>query len=195
LNPQQLQFVRIINGNVTRMQILVSDLQDISRIETGKMRFEVMPTSLSVSLGNALEVTQAQIDARSQKLAVEVPEDLPKVRADPTRLTQVMINLLSNANKYTPEKGSIHVRVWANGNLVHCAVSDTGIGISPEDQARLFTKFFRSENAAVREMPGTGLGLCIVKSLVELQGGEIQVESQLGKGTTFEFTVPAVTAA
>ena len=195
LNPQQLQFVRIINGNVTRMQILVSDLQDISRIETGKMRFEVMPTSLSASLKNALEVTQAQIDARSQKLAVEVPENLPKVRADPTRLTQVLINLLSNANKYTPEKGSIQVTVWANERHVHCAVSDTGIGISPEDQAKLFTKFFRSENAAVREMPGTGLGLCIVKSLVELQGGVIEVESALGAGTTFEFTVPIAAEA
>jgi signal transduction histidine kinase len=195
LNPQQLQFVRIINGNVTRMQILVSDLQDISRIETGKMRFEVMPTSLSISLENALEVTQTQIGARSQQLTVEIPGDLPKVRADPTRLTQVLINLLSNANKYTPEEGSIQVRVWANEKYVHCAVADTGIGISSEDQAKLFTKFFRSENAAVREMPGTGLGLCIVKSLVELQGGEIEVESALGRGSTFTFTVPVVAEA
>jgi len=76
---------------------------------------------------------------------------------------------------------------------VHCAVSDTGIGMSPEDQARLFTKFFRSEDPAVREMTGTGLGLCIVKSLVELQGGEIEVASQYKKGTTFTFTVPVAT--
>jgi signal transduction histidine kinase len=195
LNTQQLQFVRIINSNVTRMQILVSDLQDVSRIETGKMRMEIMPTPFGGALENALEVTQAQIEARSQKLRVEVEDGLPKVRADPTRLTQILINLLSNANKYTPEEGSIQVRAWANGKYVSCAVSDTGIGISPEDQARLFSKFFRSENAAVRGMPGTGLGLCIVKSLVELQGGEIEVESELGAGSTFTFTVPIVAEA
>jgi signal transduction histidine kinase len=195
LNTRQLQFVRIINSNVTRMQILVSDLQDVSRIETGKMRMEIMPTPFGGALENALEVTQAQIEARSQKLRVEVEDGLPKVRADPTRLTQILINLLSNANKYTPEEGSIQVRAWANGKYVSCAVSDTGIGISPEDQARLFSKFFRSENAAVRGMPGTGLGLCIVKSLVELQGGEIEVESELGAGSTFTFTVPIVAEA
>jgi signal transduction histidine kinase len=195
LNVQQMQFVRIINSNVTRMQILVSDLQDISRIETGKMRIEVMPVPFGSALENALEVTQGQIEARAQKLRVEVDAGLPKVRADPTRLTQVLINLLSNANKYTPEEGHIHVRAWTNGRYVHCAVADDGIGMSPEDQARLFTKFFRSENAAIREMPGTGLGLCIVKSLVELQGGEIAVESALGEGSTFTFTVPVVAEA
>jgi signal transduction histidine kinase len=192
LNVQQLQFVRIINSNVTRMQILVSDLQDISRIETGKMRIEVMPTPFGSTLENALEVTQAQVDARFQKIEVQVEKDLPKVSADPTRLTQVLINLISNANKYTPDKGHIQVKAWANGKYVHCAVADDGIGMSPEDQANLFTKFFRSDNAAIREMPGTGLGLCIVKSLVELQGGEIEVESELGVGSTFTFTVPIV---
>lgn len=195
LNVQQMQFVRIINSNVTRMQILVSDLQDISRIETGKMSIEVMPTPFGGALENALEVTQAQIEARSQKLRVEVEDGLPKVRADPTRLTQVLINLLSNANKYTPEKGHIHVQAWANGKYVHCSVTDDGIGMSPEDQVKLFTKFFRSENAAIREMPGTGLGLCIVRSLVELQGGEIKVESALGAGSTFTFTVPIIAEA
>jgi signal transduction histidine kinase len=195
LNVQQLQFVRIISSNVTRMQILVSDLQDISRIETGKMRIEVMPTPFYGVLENALEVTQGQIEARAQRLRVEIEEDLPKVRADPTRLTQVLINLLSNANKYTPERGHIHVRAWANGRYVRCSVADDGIGMSPEDQAKLFTKFFRSDNSATREMPGTGLGLCIVKSLVELQGGEIEVESALGEGSTFTFTVPVVVEA
>jgi len=85
------------------------------------------------------------------------------------------------------------VQAWLQDGYVHCAVSDTGIGMSLEDCACLFTKFFRSDDPAVREMPGTGLGLCIVKSLVELQGGEIEVESQLGGGTTFTFTVPVAT--
>lgn len=195
LTPQQVEFARIINGNVERMQILVSDLQDISRIETGQLRLEIKPTSLAEAMGDALQSTKPQIEARAQRLSVEVPADLPQIRADPARTTQVLVNLLSNACKYTPEGGSIHVRAWADGSYVYCAVSDTGIGMSPEDCARLFTKFFRSDNPVVQETPGTGLGLCIVKSLVELQGGVIAVESELGKGTTFTFTLPVATEA
>jgi len=144
------------------------------------------------ALESALRATRPQIEARSQQLAVEVAENTPLVRADPARLVQILTNLLSNANKYTPKGGQIRVRVWREENDVHCAVSDTGIGIGPEDQARLFTKFFRAEDPAVREMTGTGLGLCIVKSLVELQGGRIAVESARGEGTTVRFTVPVV---
>jgi len=190
LTPDQAGFVHTITRNAERMQILVSDLQDVSRIETGQLRLEMEPTTLADALEGGLEATQAQIKARSQQLTVEVPGDLPQVRADPARLAQILINLLSNAYKYTPEGGRICVQAWLQDGYVHCAVSDTGVGMSPEDCACLFTKFFRSDNPAVREMPGTGLGLCIVKSLVELQGGEIEVESQLGVGMTFTFTVP-----
>jgi len=190
LNSQQEQFVHTICNNVERMQIQVSDLQDVSRIETGQLFLEVRPTALASALESALQSTQGQVEARLQRLTLDVPENLPLVRADPARLTQILINLLSNAYKYTPEGGGIHLRAWLQAGYVHCAVSDTGIGISPEDQARLFTKFFRSDDSAVRDMPGTGLGLCIVKSLVELEGGGIKVESQLGQGTTFTFTVP-----
>ncbi|MBL7065076.1 MAG: GAF domain-containing protein [Anaerolineae bacterium] len=193
LTPQQVEFLRTIRSNVERMRVLVSDLQDISRIETGHLRLEMEPTALTEALENGLQSIQAQIEGRSQQLTLEVQEDLPLVCADPARLAQVLINLLSNACNYTPEGGRIHVRVWLKDGHVHCAVSDTGIGISPEDQACLFTKFFRSEDPAVREMPGTGLGLFIVKSLVELQGGGVGVESLPGEGTTFTFTVPVAT--
>ena len=190
LAPQQEQFVGTILRNVGRMQILVSDLRDISRIETSQLRLERKPIRMAEVLRDALQATQGQIKARSQRLTVKVPEDLPLVLADPLRLAQVLINLLSNAHKYTPEGGRIHVQAWAQDKHVYCAVSDSGIGISPEDQARLFTKFFRADAPAVREMPGTGLGLCIVKSLVELHDGKINVRSQLGKGTTIRFTIP-----
>jgi signal transduction histidine kinase len=190
LTGQQLGFVHTIHTNVERMQILVADLQDVSRIETGQLRLEVKPTSFMAALEDALQSTQGQIEDRSQGLTVDVPDDLPQVMADPARLAQILINLLSNACKYTPEGGRVDVRASMNGGHVQCFVSDTGIGISPEDQAMLFTKFFRSADSAVRDMPGTGLGLCIVKNLVELQGGEIEVDSQIGKGTTFAFTVP-----
>jgi signal transduction histidine kinase len=115
---------------------------------------------------------------------------------------QVLTNLVSNAHKYTPEGGGITVRaqMWSDGHdgeseeeFVLCSVADTGIGMSPQDQERLFTtKYFRADNPAVRSVAGTGLGLVITKSLVELHGGEIWVESELGKGSTFFFTVPVV---
>jgi signal transduction histidine kinase len=192
LPAQHEEFLTTIRSNAERMQLLVSDLQDVSRIETGLLRMGIQPTTLRGALEGALQATQGQIEARSQQLKLEMPEDLPLVQADPGRLTQVLTNLLSNAYKYTPEGGHIDLRAWLQDGFVHCAVSDDGIGISLEDQARLFTKFFRSEDPAVRAMTGTGLGLCIVKSIVELQGGEIQVESRLGEGTTFTFTTPIV---
>jgi signal transduction histidine kinase len=192
LSPQQAQFIQTIRGNVVRMAILVSDLQDVSRIETGHMQLERRPSDFEDVLRDALQATQGQIEARNQQLKLDVQENLPQVDVDPARLAQVLINLLSNAYKYTPEGGRIRVRVWRQGDYVHCAVSDTGIGISAGDQARLFNKFFRSSNAEALEKPGTGLGLCIVKNLVELHGGQIWVESQLGKGATFAFTTPIV---
>jgi signal transduction histidine kinase len=147
-------------------------------------------TALAEAIQNALQATRGQIEGRSQQLELDVPEGLPRVHADPARLAQILINLLSNAHKYTPEGGRIRVRAWLDNGYVHCSVIDNGVGISVEDQTQLFTKFFRSENPAVRQIPGTGLGLCIVKSLVELQGGRIELASALGEGSTFTFTVP-----
>jgi signal transduction histidine kinase len=193
LSSQQTEFIRTIRRNAERMQVLVSDLQDVSRIETGQMRLEMGSVAVTDALDSALQATQAQIQARSQHLTVDVPDELPPVYADRARLAQILINLLSNAYKYTPKGGHIGVRAQVQGTYVQCAVFDTGIGMSPQDQQCLFTKFFRSEDPAVRETTGTGLGLCIVKSLVELQGGEVEVESELGKGTTATFTIPVAT--
>jgi len=190
LTPDQEKLIHTIRRNAKHMQVLVSDLQDVSRIESGRLRLQMKPTLLADALESARQATQAQIKARSQQLTIEVPEDLPLVHADPARLEQILINLLSNAYKYTPAGGHIHVQAWLEGAHVHCAVSDTGIGISEKDQAHLFTKFFRSDDSAVRDIAGTGLGLCIVKSLAELQGGEVEVESLPGEGTTCTFTMP-----
>ncbi len=193
LAPEQGQLVDTICVHARRLQVLVSDLQDVSQTRIGQLWIEIEPTDLASAVREAVEATQSRIEAHSQHLSVDIPDALPLVRAAPARLARILINLLSNAHKYTPDGGHIGVRAWLRRGCVHCAVSDSGIGITPEDQARLFTRFFRSEDPAVRQMPGTGLGLCIVKSLVELQGGEIQVESQVGKGTTFTFTVPVAT--
>jgi len=194
LNEMQRGFLETIRANVERMNSLVTSLLDISRIESGRIRINLEDLSIEQVIEDALRPMRAQIEARHQTLAVEVTPGLPRVRGDRERLGQILTNLISNAHKYTPDGGHITVcaQQWeAEGNhFVMCAVSDTGIGISAEDQARLFTKYFRSDDPAVRRESGTGLGLVITKSLVELQGGEIWVESEVGKGSTFAFTIP-----
>jgi signal transduction histidine kinase len=128
-------------------------------------------------------------------LQVEIPETLPPVWGDHGRLIQVVTNLVSNAYKYTPDGGQI--RIVADGlgdssasDRLTVSVSDTGLGISPEDRQKVFTKFFRADDSYVRDVPGTGLGLSITKSLIEMHGGEIWFQSEPGKGTTFTFTLP-----
>ncbi len=188
---QELEkMIGAVLDNMEQAQMLLSNLRTISHIETGQLHVEAKPVHLVNSLRDALQATQKHITARSQQLAVRAPRDLPPVHADPARLKQVLINLLENAYKYTPPGGRIGIVTWIQNKCVHCAVSDTGIGISPEDQAKLFSKFFRSDDPQVQKVPGSGLGLYIVKNLVELQGGEVKAESQAGKGTTIVFTVP-----
>lgn len=194
LNEMQRSFLETIRSNVERMNSLVTSLLDISRIESGRLRINPEDLSIEQVIEDTLRQMRGQIEARHQTLVVEIAPDLPHVRADRERLGQVLTNLISNAHKYTPEGGYITIRAqrWEaqKGSFVMCSVSDTGIGMSPEDRARLFTKYFRSDDPAVRRESGTGLGLVITKSLVELQGGEIWVESEVGKGSTFAFTVP-----
>lgn len=199
LNDAQRSFLETVRSNADRMNKLVSDLLDVSRIESGRMRLDVGVVSIQQVIEDALRTIRGQIEAKKQRLELDIASDLPPVKADRDRLVQILTNLVSNAHKYTPEGGRIAIRAerWSNGQgrkeeamLALCAVSDTGIGISPADQERLFTKYFRADDPAVHSVAGTGLGLIITKSLVELHGGEIWVESELGKGSTFTFTIP-----
>lgn len=193
LNEGQRGFLNTIRSNVERMDTLVSSLLDISRIESGRIRIELGDVSVAAIIEEALHTIRAQIETKRQSLAVDIAPDLPLVRGDRSRLVQVMTNLLSNAHKYTPEGGRISVSAQRDQNgFVACSVADTGVGMSPADQERLFTKYFRSDDPSVQSEPGTGLGLVITKSLVELQGGEIWVESERGVGSTFTFTAPVV---
>ncbi len=194
LTPEQVVFFRSVIRNVERMQELISKLQDISRIESGQLRLTVQPTVFGEVLERTLAMLQGEIEAQSQRLILEVAAELPTVQADPARLEQILSYLLDNASRYTPKGGQITVRAWTQGGYLYCAISDTGIGISQEDQARLFTRFFRSQNPVVREKFGAGLGLCIARHLVEMQGGAIWVASQEGEGTTVTFTVPVATS-
>lgn len=191
LTETQRSFVEIIRSNVTRMDALVQDLLDVSRIEAGRLKLELGHVVMEEALEEAVKLVCQEVETRKQVLNVEVRRPLPLVMADRNRLVQVLTNLLSNAYKYTPEGGQIRVLAEpADGRFVRCSISDTGIGMTTEEQQRLFTKYFRSQHPLVRSIPGTGLGLVITKSLVELQGGEIWVESEPGKGSTFTFTIP-----
>ncbi len=126
----------------------------------------------------------------THRLLADVPVELRQVSADPLRASQVLVNLLSNAIKYSPEGGTVYVRARAEGNAVRFAVTDQGMGISAEDQERLFGTFFRTQSALDSGIPGTGLGLYITKRLVEAMGGQMSLQSEPGRGSTFSFTMP-----
>ena len=196
----QQNFLKTIQANVDRMSTLVSDLNDDSRIEAGRLRLDYVANPPRDVIDEVTRSLRRQIDDKKLQYQVQLPENIPAVWADRTRLIQVITNLVSNACKYTPESGSVLVTAQASENLwdpeggaarvVHFWVQDTGLGISPEDQKKIFQKFFRAEDPRAREVPGTGLGLNITRSLVELQGGKIWFESEYRKGTTFHFTIP-----
>jgi signal transduction histidine kinase len=190
VNEKQLEFLRTIVSNVDRMTALVSDLSDISRIETGRLRIEPAAVPVAATVRDVIAQMKPQFDSRKQTLEAGVPADLPKLHTDPQRLMQILTNLLSNASKYSPEGGRIEVRAARDGSAVRIAVQDHGIGMTPEEQSRLFTQFFRGESAAVRDQPGWGLGLHVTKRMVEVLGGSIGAESKPGEGSTFWFTQP-----
>src|SRR5258706_8176302 len=190
LNENQNNFLTTIRNNVNRMATLVSDLADISRIESGNLRLEPREVPVWDVIDEVVTLTRTQVTQKNQSLAVDVSNELPKAWCDRNRLAQILTNLVSNANKYTPEGGAIVVHATLESNLIQIKVEDNGLGMTPEDQQKLFSKFFRSADDKVREAPGTGLGLSITKNLIELQGGKIWFESEFRKGTSFFFTVP-----
>jgi len=201
LNELQRNFLETVRSNADRMNRLISDLLDISRIESGRLQLAFDDISVGQVIEDALRTIRRQIEAKQQTLHVDVPSEELTVKGDRDRLVQILTNLVSNAHKYTPAGGGIAVRAqrWLDGQngfgqeqFVLCSVTDTGIGISPTDQERLFTKYFRADDPAVQNVAGTGLGLIITKSLVEMHGGQIWVKSEPGKGSTFAFTVPIV---
>ena len=195
LSDQQKEFLGVISNNVDRMSKLVNDLLDVSRIEAGRIRLEMRDVQIREVINEVVESVRTHIKKKNLNLTVTVPDDLPQLRADYSRMLQIVTNLVSNAYKYTPAGGDIKVVARPyNGDIegIAVTVADTGYGISDEDQANLFTTFFRSTDENIRNEPGTGLGLSITKKMIESHGGELTVESKLGQGTSFTFTLPLV---
>lgn len=199
ITDMQSNFLVTIRSNIERMKTIVEDLNDNAKIEAGRLRLDYKAVDVAEVVDDAVKSTKRQIEDKKQSISVAMSETMPKVWADRTRVGQVLINLVSNAHKYTQEGGSIIIHAEQASNewdpegasqVVHIWVEDNGIGISPEDQKKIFQRFFRSEDDQARKSPGTGLGLNITRSLVEMQGGRIWFESEFRKGTIFHFTVP-----
>ena len=186
-----LDFLSRMRGDVDRINALVNDLLELSRMESGQFMIEAEP----LVLANLVHAVKQQFSetALSQEVDVitEVAEDLPKVMADGEKLTQVFVNLVENALKFTPAKGTISIRAQAENEYVQVQLRDTGVGVAPQHVPHLFERFYKVNRS--RRDSGTGLGLSIVKQLVEAHGGQITVDSKEGEGCAFTFTVPRAT--
>ena len=187
----QAEFLGIIQSSTTRLSNLINDILDISRIESGSIQIKHEPIDYRRIVSDTLRLMKAAADEKQISMDASLPEAIPPVRGDTDKVTQVLANLVSNAIKYTPHGGWVKVSLEVTGeSSVTTCVADSGIGVTDEDQARLFQKFFRADNTSTREAGGTGLGLVIAKTIIELLGGTIWVESEPGRGSRFSFTLP-----
>jgi GAF domain-containing protein len=189
LNEKQEEYLKDIYASGTHLLSLINDILDLSKIEAGRMELELSDFHLPTALDSALTLVRERAGRRSIALHLSVDERLGQIQADERKVRQVVLNLLSNAIKFTPEGGRIDVAAMPKDGFVEVSVSDTGVGIAPEDQEAVFEEF-RQVGTAEKKVEGTGLGLTLCRKFVELHGGKIWVKSELGKGSTFTFTIP-----
>ncbi len=188
--PSLVKCVTHIQSSTRTLEGLISDLVDYAAIESGKLRVNIEDMDLAQVVSEVKGRIQVAADKREITLKVTVPEKLPKMQGDPLRIGQVIQNLSTNAIQYTSEKGSVSVKVEVGAAAVTISVRDTGIGISKEDLPRVFQRFFQAENAQKMRKAGFGLGLKISQEIVKAHGGGMGVDSELGKGSVFYFTIP-----
>jgi signal transduction histidine kinase len=189
LNEKQEEYLKDIHASGQHLLSLINDILDLSKIEAGRMELEVTNFDLPMAIDNALTLVRERAGRRSIALHTTVDERLGQVQADERKIRQVLLNLLSNAIKFTPEGGRIEVGAKSLDGFIEVAVSDTGVGIAPEDQEAVFEEF-RQVGTAEKKVEGTGLGLALSRKFIELHSGKIWVTSQVGEGSTFTFTVP-----
>jgi len=183
------RFLTIIDGETNRLTRLIDDLLSLSAIESKERRLTLKPIHMPNAILQVVNILGPQAAEKSLRMEMITQPGLPPVNADEDLVGQVLINLIDNAIKYTPDGGRVIVRVKRQGDRIITSVTDTGPGIPEESLPRLFERFYRVDKARSRELGGTGLGLAIVKHIVESHGGEVFVESTLGKGSTFGFSL------
>lgn len=190
LNEQQRRYVEMLRVNAERITDFTNQFLDLAKIEAGRMQFQRQPTDLQALAEKAVE--GIRLLAESHRISVNLrPERVREVDVDPEKMTQVVNNLLSNAVKFTPDGGAIEVRLEEGEGCVRMLVSDSGTGIDPEDLPHLFTKFYQAKNAPRARTRGTGIGLALVRAIVNGHGGKMHVRSEVGRGSTFCVELPA----
>lgn len=188
------QFMEVVNNEADRMTRLVNNLLELSRLDNKETRWDRQPIEARVILEDVISKMAVNIKKKNQKLDLNIPESSPEIFVDRDKIEQVFQNILSNANKYTPEGGTIYISLETIDNRVMIIFRDTGVGIPKEDIPRIFERFYRVDKTRSREMGGTGLGLSIAKELIEAHEGEITIESETGKGTQVCISLQSITA-
>jgi len=189
LSKEQRKFTGIIERNTERLVRLVSDLLLLAQIQSGKLTLDLGEVDLAALAGYAVEAARPAAERRHIVLTLTA-EPVPALEGDHTRLAQLLDNLISNALKFTPDEGRVEVGVRTEGESALLEVADSGMGISAEDQERLFERFFRTEAATEKGIQGTGLGLAITKGITDAHRGTISVKSEEGHGTVFRVQLP-----
>jgi two-component system, NtrC family, sensor kinase len=190
VNEKQAEYLQDILSSGRHLLSLINDILDLSKVEAGRLELELGRFHLPTALDNALTLVRERATRHGIALTQTVDERLGEIVADERKVKQILLNLLSNAVKFTPEGGRVGLAATAADGVITIAVSDTGIGIAPEDQATIFEEFRQVGRDDARKQEGTGLGLTLAKKFVELHGGRIWVESHVGQGSTFSFTLP-----
>jgi len=194
LSEQQVGFLNIVKGNAERLNILVNDLLDVSRIEAGKVELSIQPLDISTIIAEVVadQNRQAEEEEKAMSFDINLATDLPRVPGDEERVRQILSNLISNAYLYTPDGGEISIQGEVEDEYIVIAIQDNGIGIAPEDHERIFERFYRGEDPLVLASSGTGLGLAIVMQLIQMHHGRLWLESSgiTGEGSTFYVSLP-----
>jgi signal transduction histidine kinase len=183
------KYTEAIIQSATRLKNLVTDMVNLRYLEAGEMELELQPVQIAGAVQAVVQDLGFQMDEKEQTLTLSIPEDMPAVWLDQGKLHLILSNLLSNAIKFTPRGGSIDIGASVTEDQLGMFVKDTGVGIATDEFRRLFDRFYQVGDSLRREHPGVGLGLSIVKELVELHEGQVWVESEVGKGSTFSFTI------
>lgn len=187
------RILEVMDQHSKRLGLLANDLLTLAQLESGSSSLQLSVIDLNQFFAGLVRDWKKKFAAKSLDVAVDVPPGFPIIRADETRLREVFDNLLDNAVKYSSNKGKVRLQAARRGDEIVFSVSDDGIGIGQEDLPRIFERFYRADKARSRELGGTGLGLSIVKHIVQLHGGSVEAESELGKGATIRISLPVVT--